>query len=61
MSMSANVAESASNKVNGLELDGRNLGVNKVQPKGFKCRGQVGGDLCGGGGYGGGWMRRQRI
>jgi len=50
VTMPAAEAEVACTKVDGLELDGRRLKVNKAQPK----RGGGGGGGRGGGGYGGG-------
>jgi len=59
VTMPAAEAEVACTKVDGLELDGRRLKVNKAQPKrgyggGGGSYGGGGYDRGGGGGYGGG-------
>lgn len=55
VTMPANVAEEACNKVNGYELDGRTLRVNEAQPKGSGGGGGGGGPPPRGGGGGGGY------
>ena len=52
VTMPAAEAETACNKVNGQEVDGRALRVNEAQPRG--AGGGGGGYRGGGGGYGGG-------
>jgi len=53
VTMPAAEAETACNKVNGQELDGRALRVNEAQPRGGGDRGGGGGGYGGGGGGGG--------
>eukprot|EP00531_Pseudo-nitzschia_arenysensis_P015161 CAMPEP_0116149502 /NCGR_PEP_ID=MMETSP0329-20121206/18993_1 /TAXON_ID=697910 /ORGANISM="Pseudo-nitzschia arenysensis, Strain B593" /LENGTH=358 /DNA_ID=CAMNT_0003645843 /DNA_START=121 /DNA_END=1197 /DNA_ORIENTATION=- len=57
VTMPASEAETACNKVNGQEVDGRALRVNEAQPRGGGDRGGGGGYRGGGGGYndGGGY------